>query len=986
MTRRIRLLSFCVAMAALPSAAFAQASIAGVVRDTSGGVLPGVTVEASSPALIEKVRSAVTDSTGQYRIEALRPGAYTVTFSLTGFNTIKREGIELSGSFSATVNADMRVGTVEETILVTGEAPVVDVSSTAQQRVLDKEVIDAIPSGRLQNSLAVLVPGVTTNRQDVGGTDIGFISPSLAIHGGRSSDTRFTVGGLSPASGEGGGQFTAYQPNMSSAQELTIDTSGSSAEASTGGVRINLVPREGGNTFSGTFFVWGANSAMQGSNDSAELRARGLTTPDRLVSSYDINPGFGGPIKRDRLWFFSAFRANRVTTNPGGAIPRNLNAGKRDQWLYVPDPNSPPQEASAYFRSVNTRLTLQATARDKFSVFYDDQTKCNCPFQGTGSVNSREANAPDYGFPMNRFVTVNWTSPRTNRLLLEAGIANHGESWHSAYTHDFDLELIGVTEQSNGMQYRMHTFQPNFSEYFQNLNNLQASASYITGRHAVKVGVTDGWSSNDRYLQHNNHGLTYRFLNGVPNQLTMHATPYHTLSNIKADLGIYAQDKLTISRLTLNLGVRFDYFNLYFPEQRLGPGVLVPTRDFTFPKTDGITWKDLTPRLGVAYDVFGTGKTAVKVTLNKYIQGVSHQSGNPINPVSRLANQTTRAWTDANGNFRPDCDLLNPATQDLRGAGGDLCGAMVNANFGRVTPTTTIDPETLNGWGKRQYNWEFSAGVQQELMPRVSLDVGYFTRWFGNFTVTDNRATTAADYNAFSITAPTDSRLPDGGGYTIPGLFDLNPTRVGQVDNYNTFASNFGDQTERWTGVDASLNLRPRPGMLLQGGMSSGRTVIDSCEVRAALPETAPTNPYCHTNTGFVTQFKFLGTYTIPRVDVQVSGTFQGLPGPTIAANFTATNAIIQPSLGRVLSANAPNATINLVSPGTMYGERLNQLDLRFGKIMRFGRTRTALALDLFNALNANPVLNENANYAVWRTPIAILQPRYARISAQFDF
>jgi hypothetical protein len=433
-----------------------------------------------------------------------------------------------------------------------------------------------------------------------------------------------------------------------------------------------------------------------------------------------------------------------------------------------------------------------------------------------------------------------------------------------------------------------------------------------------------------------------------------------------------------LSRLTLNAGIRFDYFNLYFPEQHIGPGVLVPTRNINFPRTDGINFKDVTPRLGAAYDVFGNGKTAVKASINKYISGISHQSGNAINPVSRLATQTTRPWTDSDRDFTPDCDLLNPL---LNGE----CGPMANANFGRETPTTVIDPDTLSGSGKRAYNWEFSAGVQQELMPRVSLDFGYFRRWFGNFTVNDNLAVTAADFSPFSVTAPADPRLPDGGNYVVKGLFDLNPNKVGQVSTYQTFASNFGTQTEHWNGVDATINLRPRAGMLLQGGLSTGRTTTDNCEVRAKLPELSPVNPFCSTSTGFITQFKFLGAYTIPRADVQISGTFQALPGPTIAANYTAANAVVQPSLGRPLSGGA-NVTVNLIEPGTMYGERLNQLDLRFGKVLRFGRTRTNVGLDMFNALNANPVLTENSSFAVWRTPLSILQPRYFRISAQFDF
>jgi hypothetical protein len=281
--RVVRVAGALVLAVLLPAAAFAQASIAGVVRDTSGAVLPGVTVEASSPALIERTRTVVTDGSGQYRVVDLRPGTYVVTFTLTGFSTVRRDGVALAGSAVATVNAELRVGALEETITVTGEAATVDVQSVNQQRVLGKEVIDAIPSGRMVNSLAVLIPGVTSDIKEVGGTNFGQLSPQLSIHGGRPGDGRFTVDGLSPAAAEGNGQYSGSLPNMTAAQEVTIDTSGASAESATDGVVVNLVPREGGNQFKGTFFGAGAWSGLQSSNFTDELKARGLATP---------NPGF----------------------------------------------------------------------------------------------------------------------------------------------------------------------------------------------------------------------------------------------------------------------------------------------------------------------------------------------------------------------------------------------------------------------------------------------------------------------------------------------------------------------------------------------------------------------------------------------------------------------------------------------------------------------------------------------------------------------
>src|SRR5206468_11740304 len=280
--------AFLLVLLLLPSSAYAQFSgaITGVVKDASGGVLPGVTVEAASPALIEKVRSVVSDDTGQYRIVDLRTGTYTVTFSLTGFSTVKREGVELTGTFVATVNADLRVGTLAETITVTGEPPVVDIQSTTLQRTLTKDVVDAIPAGRSHLDQAVLIPGLSSSQgatrgtlMDVGGTN-NLQNTLVSIHGGRQSDTRLMVDGVRIGNIAGEGQWTNYVPDQGGAQEVTIDYSAISAEQITGGLRINLVPREGGNSFKGSLFATGVNSSWQQQNVTPELTSRGLGTPN----------------------------------------------------------------------------------------------------------------------------------------------------------------------------------------------------------------------------------------------------------------------------------------------------------------------------------------------------------------------------------------------------------------------------------------------------------------------------------------------------------------------------------------------------------------------------------------------------------------------------------------------------------------------------------------------------------------------------------
>jgi hypothetical protein len=1009
-----------------PSFAHAQASIAGAVRDSSGAVLPGVTVEAASPALIEKVRAVQTDSTGQYRIENLRPGLYTVTFTLAGFNTVRREGIELTGTFTATLNAEMRVGAIEETITVTGETPVVDVQSAARQRVLDRDILEAVPANRFPSHMAALIPGVVNSAVDVGG-NLG--SPTggagnLTVHGSRTTDVAILRNGVSLSTIETGSN-TQGIPNMAVAQEVVIDTSIVSAERGQGGVQINMIPREGGNTFSGTFIGSFASSRMQGDNFTQDLRDRGLRTPDSIKRIADANPAFGGPIKRDRLWFFGTALYSSAQNYVAGMF-HNRNAGNPTAWTYEPDP-ARPAFRDTLSKNGAFRLTWQANAKNKLAFAYENLSTCQCSTDvGTTStaVTAPEAAVLQVYYP-NGGWSADWTAPLTNRLLFEAVVYRRfirswrahpedtpdliGESIDPAIVVAANAEavshsLIGVFDQTSGITYR--ALRASIARNRSSNWPMRATLSYITGAHSFKVGFMDNAGHKSNFRMDLDAPISYRFNNDAPNQLTLQSTPYDALANLDADIGIYAQDRWTFQRLTLDLGVRYDGYRTSFPEQYAGPGLFVPNRSITFAPTKGLAWHDVTPKMGAAYDLLGNGRTAVKLSLAKYVAGQALRGadrtsvfGDTMNPIDRVVTSTNRSWNDTlfgagdprSGNFRPDCDLLNPV------ANGE-CGPMSNRNFGLPVPGATYDPEVIGGWGHREYNWQFSAGIQHELMPRVALDATYFRRWYGNFNVTDNRAVTPADYDRFSITAPAHPDLPGRGGYVIDDLYDLTPTKFGvPADNYITFAKHYGKQIEHWNGVDVTINARPRPGVLLMGGLSSGRTTSDMCDIRAQLPETvpvprsqtpetAPLTPYCRVQTDFLTQVKFLGTYTIPRVDIQVAATYQSLPGSEIVAYHPVPTAVVARTLGRLLSGGNANATVNLVEPGTMYGERRNQFDLRVGKILRAGRSRTTANVDLYNVFNANPVLAENSSFAVWRQPTTILPARFVKLSLLFDF
>jgi hypothetical protein len=467
------------------------------------------------------------------------------------------------------------------------------------------------------------------------------------------------------------------------------------------------------------------------------------------------------------------------------------------------------------------------------------------------------------------------------------------------------------------------------------------------------------------------------------------------------DFGLFAQDRWTMDRLTLNLALRYDAFQTSFPEQTVGPAPLTPTRNITFPETDNLNWKDVTYRTGLVYDLGGNGKTAIKVALNKYLLGQTLNGiGRNPNPVLALTQSVNRSWTDTNGDFVPQCDLLNP----LANNGGDPCGQISDLTFGTNRAGELYDKDLTTGWGHRPANWEFSVGVQRELIPRVSLDVGYFRRVWKNFQVTDNLLLTPEDFTQFSLTVPTDSRLSTS-GQTLTGLYNVIPTKFGQVQNLNTLSDRYGKQVDHWNGFDISVNARLRNGLTLQGGMGTGKQIEDNCEIVAKLPEmlnlggaaaantaNAPTQwrpaQFCHREEPMLTGFKALAIYIIPKIDVQVSGSFRSTPGTSLSVGYTATNAILTSSstLGRALSGTAANMVIGIEKPNEAYTERRQELDMRIGKVLKFSNTRTVVSIDLYNALNSDAMIVQNQAYLSYLRPVEILNARLIKFSWAFDF
>ncbi|HUK35664.1 MAG TPA: carboxypeptidase regulatory-like domain-containing protein, partial [Vicinamibacterales bacterium] len=726
----------------LPSAAWAQVTLAGTVKDASGAVLPGVTIEASSPVLIEKTRAATTDSTGQYRIESLQPGTYTVTFSLSGFSTLKRDGVEMSGTGVVKIDADLKVGGVAETITVTGETPVVDVQSTTRAVTLDNETVRNMPAVRSYSYVLTAVPGIQSNITDVNTGPVFAIFP---VHGGRGVESRLTVDGMNISNPPGGNQPPNYIADIGNSAEVTVQTVGGLGEFETAGVQMNIVPKQGGNTMSGLIAGSGFSGGMQSDNYSSDLQARGAGSPNPTYHVYDFSAGVGGPIMKDKLWFYMSVReqgSRRNTLN----VYYNLNAGDPTKWTYAPD-FSHPAYYDRQYENYTPRITWQASQKNKFTFSWDEQPVCRtCTGTASFSGSPSSTTAPEadgHGeYSPQRVQMTRWTNPVTSRLLLEAGFGNTYYQWGDRELNPNPTEnLIRVTDLATvinpqgtvgSMTYRSQNWLINLTDGA----NWFFNSSYVTGSHSIKVGYQGNWWRDDREIHSNTQNLAYTFIGGHPSSITEYANPY--FNNARAAMAsFFVQDQWTHNRLTLQGALRYDHPWSWFPAVTQPSSTFFP--GVSFPNTPGVTgYNDITPRMGAAYDVFGTGKTALKLNVGKYLQGASVSNlASGANPSLRIpggaaasfANPSvTRTWADANSNFTPDCVLTNPL------ANGE-CGTISNTAFGSSNFVgANYDPGLLSGWGVRPSDWSYGLSVQQQIVPKASVEVGYYRRTFTQFT------------------------------------------------------------------------------------------------------------------------------------------------------------------------------------------------------------------------------------------------------------
>jgi len=948
--------SAATCLVAAPASAQERASIVGVVQDSSGAVLPGVTVEASSPVLIERVRSGITDGAGRYAIIDLRPGTYTVTFSLPGFKSYRRDGIVLEGAFAATVNGSLSVGQVEETVTVTAGSPVVDLQSTQNQSVINRQALDVLPAARTMQGGASLVPGVACYAQ-------GFTS-NMSIHGSLREDQHIYFDGMNIGQNltQNGQQGNGVGVNELAQQELVYDAGSQSAEVAIGGVRMDSIPREGGNNFSGTLRVFGGTGGLQNGNITDELRPY-ISAGNALDYTYDVNAVFGGPIKQNKLWFLVAQRVSQ--TNNLIPLPTQ----------YFPQ-GGQSESGGQVAPHTTVRLTWQATQKNKIVwAFYKSQGGTRRFDVGctATSFNSVSCISPEAAYwlptPLQYASQAKWTTPITGRLLLEVGQSFAVPTYKFNYQDGvgpLDIQHVNATTSVRTVA---SSTAP--QDYFSQTWNTVVNLSYVTGSHNFKVGLNDSYGYERTKVIRNGDtaALTYVNVNGVPTSSTVTLTnsPFERFENLNASLGIYAQDRWTFPRLTLSYGARYDYFNASTPvESATGGRFITPAaaaaRTNIAPVSCVPCWNDWAVRFGASYDLLGTGKTAVKMSVGKFLGQQALGLASSVNPGGSQTD--ARAWTDLDRNGTIFDANGNVQLNEI--------GASRNNNFGIPgIGTTQFDPNL-----PRPTNWEETVSVQHELLQNVSLTAGFYHRTFQHLGYTTNTLVDpVADYTPFTITVPRTPNLPDGGGQVIT-MYNLNPNKLGIVNSVSTFS----DRNSRvYNGIEISVNARFARRAFVFGGITSERTATNTC---ADLTNSNPNNlRFCDQVPPFQALYKASGAYNFPG-DINLSVTFQARPGISVGSFYTFNSAIAGVAL-----TGGGNLTVTVVDPTTQYYDYVKTLDTRIAKTVRVGRMRFEPFLEIFNLPNFSTVLTVNETIGPsYYTPGIIVQGRRLQLGGRVDW
>lgn len=900
----LRSLSLLLAWGAItghqtPLFAQSTATLVGAVTDGSGAALPGVTVEVGSPVLIERTRTTVTADDGRYRVVDLRAGEYTVTFSIAGFQTVRRERVVLSTAVTTTVDATLPVGAIEDAITVRGGAPVIDTRSGTSERPLHQELIEGIPVGRIPNVAVMLVPGAVTARPDIGGSETGQTA-GVSIHGSQTRDLIWNTDGLDMTSNTGSGGVSGQYPNQGAYQEIVVQTRALPAEIGAGGVSVNMITKDGGNQLRGDLFGTYTSSGLQGSNVSAEQLTRGLRAPSAMDIFYDLNGGIGGPLLRDSLWFYGSARRFQVdryeanTFNPDGSQALDEN----------------------YIWNASGKLTWQINSANRLTGFVDYNYKLREHRRQTTAAYQFVSPEASYYSPLGGPVAnTKLTSTLSSTLLLDAGFSWYYVPWSLDYQPDLApnaLPRVDIAQSTlTGAP------PPSMVNANQERRTWNAVLSWLPrwrGEHQIRTGVQVQHAPYGQIFDSLGHGdFVARYRNGVPDSVTVYNTPVSTNMH-QFELGIFVQDSWAITRrLTVNPGLRFERHTGSLGQQSAAAGQFVPERTFA-AQSNLVAWNSVVPRLAATFDLSGSGRTVLKGSASQYAQRQGSQLIDQFNPLRQ--NTENRAWTDRNGDLVPQLAEIGP------GQGGLDRGA-----------TVRIDPGL-----KRPTQWEYSASLEHQLAEDFAVAVSYFRRDYRDLTAVVNVAVSADDFTPREIVNPLD-----GSAFTI---YNQTAASIGRVDNVLT-NSDLLDQ--RYQGVEFTANRRFSDGLTLFGGVTIGRNKANT---------SASTNPNDRINASGYDLLdsrvivNVSGIYQLPW-QLSASAHFAHYSGQPLRRIYTVTRAIV-PELRQV------SQDVLLLPTGGVRKPDQSLLDLRVGRRFALGRGATAEPLlEVYNVLNENASVTE---------------------------
>ncbi len=939
-------LLFPAAGAAQGGGASTTGTIQGRVADSSGAMLPGVTVTATSPSMIG-TQTQVTNENGAYRFPAVPPGAYELTFELTGFSTVKRGDVNVSLGFTANVNAELKVAMLQETVTVTGASPVIDTSATRVQQNFKLEQLNSIPNGRDMWALLAATPGVIMSNIDVGGNRAGTQTGYRAY--GLSGQVRTSVEGINTTEGTGGAGF--YY-DYGSFEEVFLGVAGQGAEAATPGVQSNFLGKSGGNRFSGDYYTDFYNNSFQGEN-LTDLYTKPTSQggygfrphSNEMDHYYDVNFNVGGPIKRDKAWWNFSWR-------------RQFNAVQQPLFTFSKTFDTWNQNPSA-------KVTYQLNQKNKIVGYYQWNMKeqpNRLPLGGYTYTNPGQTVAqksPSWVYKGE------WNGTLSDRLYIEARWGDFGyydprlpNSNDDYFWRDTTLlTLTGTHAASQTDRDRKQT--TGAATYFLDTKH---------GSHTFKIGgeiyQETQWSGR---LQNVGGNIEHIYSNGVASQVVFGVPTATCICGRRAsDDGqllvvnkldqqdFFVNDTWALGRVTINGGLRWDRYKGWMPENRqlaysIGP-VTVPAQ--TFPATDFYTWNNFGPRIGVTYDLAGDGKTVLKFSYGLFWHNPGPDVSANANP-NQNNKSVTYSWTDRNGDKRwqPGEEGANPTATSLAG-------------------TVVLDPKITE-----PYSHDVTAYLERSISSTIGTRIGFIYKTEDNLIAQYNPGRPISAY-----TVPYT--IVDPGVDGVTGTADDGTLRLLGVPNTADVNTRFPltnvtqntPRFSRYKTIEASMNRR----MANKWSAQVGGSYTMAHDFPGAYPNS-PNGAFDEDTTRW--DFKLSGTYEAPG-RVRFSPLVRHQAGANFARQISV-GAAAATAAGAIFSG-----TVNVEPLKSNRQDNITVIDLRVDRGVTLAKNVKATAfLDLFNITNTNAAESRTITTgAAYLRPTSVLAPRTARIGVRVAF